>query len=246
MEFNLETLALSKSGVGTYEQCSYRFMKQWIEGDKGEDMEQLTSGKMYHNLIEELFTKLKVSIGEIESADALEKFLRSIAPKEINGKLDVFISFMRGLFDSLDDKRNIIPVLSETYMEDEELQYFGTVDAVFRDNDGDYIVVDWKSGKYWSWAISKYRFELAGYKHLIEVNKLLNEGKGKIKAWGMLFLDSDYLLFEPINQSSITAFKKKVIRVRQQIKDGRFIKNVGRLCDYCPVRDSCMLEGTIY
>jgi len=146
-------------------------------------------------------------------------------------------------FEDLRSKNSLkcfFPKFTEVYMEDKELFYFGTVDRVDKMEDGNYIVIDYKTGKFHSWLMTDYRFEMAGYKHLLEKTTV----DGNVTRWAMIFLGGDEakVVGETFKPITIRSFYNRVSRVRDGILAGLFDKKITVLCGYCPevISDPCL------
>jgi len=112
-------------------------------------------------------------------------------------------------------------------------------------------------GKFHKWMISSYRFELMGYKHLIEANRSLikaNTGVDvtKVVAGCMIFLGEEppKIHFEEIKAATERAFYAKIERTRERITEcnekGTWEKKVTQLCNWCPFMGKhCNMEGEV-
>lgn len=245
-------MALSKSGCHSYEQCPYRFKLQVIDGIDFEKTEALAKGIMWHDLLYELYDKIDMKV--IEREGTVEAEYSAFLPDDLiaenfikmeNQRLEAFIE--------ADCVELFWPVLLEQYLEDrdgilvkgtdkepeQKMMFYGTLDRLDRQQDGTYVVIDYKTGKFHQWMMSKYRFELMGYKHLIEKNY----PKYKVTHGCLVFVQQDEIVYEKIGETTQKAFYKKVIRVRKRVKAKVFTKKVGPLCDYCSYVTMCLGEG---
>ena len=64
------------------------------------------------------------------------------------------------------------PLLTEKRLVDNDLMFSGTVDRVDREEDDEFVVCDYKTSvKIKDWMKSHYRFELTGYKLMLDNSK---------------------------------------------------------------------------
>ena len=82
--------------------------------------------------------------------------------------------------------------------------------------------------------MTDYRFEMAGYKHLLEVNGIAKP----ITRWAMIFLGEKeeklQVVGEPFHNITIRTFYNRLERVRGKIGNEDFSRKSSKLCDYCP------------
>lgn len=106
-------------------------------------------------------------------------------------------------------------------------------------------MIDYKTGKFREYNMSKMRFEMYGYKHLVEKNKLVD---GVVTHWAQIFLwgiDPDkkpQVVIEEFKGATEKAFYKKIERTREKIHLRLFPKRQCQLCDWCPFQKDCFLE----
>lgn len=117
---------------------------------------------------------------------------------------------------------------SEIKLYDEDLDLVGVIDAIY-EKDGEYWIVDYKTGKFRKEKMDEYKFEL--YLYVILVEKMLCIEVNKI---GMFFSSA------PDNSFVIETNKKEkeealaeYMKEREIIENGQFDRMKGRLCPYC-------------
>ena len=236
IEWDPVTIPLSKSALQTYEQCRNRFKRQVIEGKREDRGEQLIKGTMWHELLFQLYDK--VDRTAIMKARTVDEEYRKYLPNDPitenfitieNKRLSDFISIGRHEY--------FWPVLREQFYLDPKWNYFGTLDRLDKEPGGTFILIDYKTGHYHEYNASKYRRELAGYKHLVE-----SQTKMKVERGCIFFLEEAKVLCEEIKPATTKAFYNSIERIRGRIKEGHFEKTVGILCDYCPFTVDCLTE----
>ena len=240
-----ETVPISKSGVQQYGKCPYRFMEQFIYNKVG-TTEAMEKGKRIHNMLEELYQKMdKRYVLYSRSPDIL--FEEMAGNLEHTEETERFMKIEMDRFRDFLERKKLkfyFPRHTEIYLEDRKLMYYGTPDRVDKMENGCYIVIDYKTGKFHKWLMSDYRFEMMGYKHLLEVNEVARP----VSRWAMLFLGEEdegkRIIGEEFHSSTISAFYNRVKRVKAGIKSHDFHKKETKLCDWCPdtIRDVCKEE----
>jgi len=234
--WNPETVPLSKSLVQMYEQCPKRFEMQVIKRVPYTKTPELQRGTDVHKRIAHLLNN--VQRWKIKTADDVQREFAALLPDEIvyRNYIEIETERFERLF-SQNLQHLFWPILVEHYMEDFELMYSGTLDRLDVLENGDLIVIDWKTGNYHEWSKSDYRFELIGYKHLVEKTKVF---PGTVTHGAIVFLDEKRVFVEEFDYRSINAFYRKVKRVRQKIKDKQFEQKITPMCDYCPYVGTCL------
>jgi len=237
--WDIKTMPLSKSALQTYEQCRNRFKRQVIDGAHEERGEQLIKGSLWHEHLYNLYGKVDrqavISVRKVD--DEYRKYLPNdpITDNFIEVENQRLEEFMK-----LGKHEYFWPVLLEQFYHDPKYNYFGTLDRLDKSPNGNFIVIDYKTGKFHPYNISKYRRELAGYKHLIETVTNM-----KVSTGCIFFLEEvkeNRVMCEEIKDITMRAFHASIKRIRDRIREGHFEKNVGVLCDYCPFGIDCLSE----
>jgi hypothetical protein len=142
------------------------------------------------------------------------------------------------------DKSHFWPVLTEAFLYDEKLQFYGTLDRMDVNEKGEAEIIDYKMGKFHKWLESKYRFEMMGYKHLVMTSREQLKTQGvefkTVKFGVLVFLGDDQPVTWPQELKPITerAFYAKVPRIREHItgchETEEWDKKATPLCSWCP------------
>lgn len=231
-EFSFDEPWLSKSSVSLYNFCPYGFYLKYIKNIDVEVSEQMKRGSRFHNWAEHIYDKIDMKNMINGSAD-VESEYRKYVPED-DDIYDKFIELEENRWEDIDDKKDFFPVLTEEFLTDEDLYYFGTFDRLDKFDDDKYIVIDYKTGTYKDYKLSDYRFQLYGYKHLIEKNY----DDYDITHMGVYFPDEKKILVEEFKKITGTYFYKKVKNTREKILDKEF--PMDGYCKYCYLEDECM------
>jgi ATP-dependent helicase/DNAse subunit B len=213
-------MRLSKSKIYTFEKCPFyyklTYLDDAIKDDKSEPMQR---GVEIHKLAEDFFKPENKTpenlIKEIQKHPLYEKHKEAV----IN-----IVKFNNRMGFRM-------PLFREEILVEPELNIKGVIDRVDLDDKGNYILLDYKSGK--KHPLSDYRFELALYTYLFEMTH-----NQKITHWGIYFIDADSEVIEKRDQQEIIKAIEKVKDIRRKIKErmesNKFEKTPGWLCMYCP------------
>jgi len=135
------------------------------------------------------------------------------------------------------------PILKEKKIRNLGLEIVGVVDRVdLNFDDKTFTVVDYKTEKYdrRSWKLTEHRRETAFYKKLLETSGLL---EGEVTHFAIYYPRSNDVWNEKFKWQTINALAKKMKKVREAIKAGRFPTNVGIFCRWCDCNKICTMEG---
>lgn len=225
---------LSKSKINMYLNCPHRYKLIYIDGLKEPVSEVMIRGSNVHKDIENFYKN------GVEWKDKDYFF------KPVNVNLKNFIEFERKRAEKCkkhdNPKKYFMPVFVEKKIKNKVLKVSGIIDAVFYDyneGNGDYIIIDWKTGKFRENYKSNYRRELAIYKILLDNSGLLDK---PIKYYGMFFTDANHLFFEEAKNVSVKAAYKMILNVRNKIRNSKFGCNITPLCNWCGFKKSCSMD----
>lgn len=228
--FSINEPWLSKSSVKSYEYCSYQFYLRQLENVKSEPNEAMLRGLNFHDWAEEVFEwmdKDAILNGKTSVKDEITKYI-----PEDDEMYHNFAKLEQNRFDELDNKEWYFPVLTEEYLYDEDLMYMGTFDSLFQINDDQHKVVDYKTGRKRNTNLSEYRFELYGYKYLIEQNYDYD-----VTEMSVVFPDNCKRVTEEFKPQTKKAFFRKIEKVREAIEEWDYEPE--GFCKYCFISDKC-------
>ncbi len=227
---------LSKSQIGIFCQCPWRWKLQYLDQTPQKPSKHLQRGSKIHKDIENFYKNIQL--------EKTGKEIPEIITKKDIKNIKKFVNFERQRIKSCVDKKGKFdikyfkPLAQELAVKNKDMMMRGFIDAIYINTEDDgLIIIDWKSGKYRPYNLSEYRFELAVYKELLEKSNKLNYGK--VKYWGIYFVDADRLFFEKVKPITIKAMYKKVERVRKEIESGKYPCKPGVLCRWCDYYDIC-------
>lgn len=249
IEWNWNTMPLSKSMVHMFEQCAFRFYLQFLQKEEFQKTPEMLEGNKLHDELEQLYKRVdRTKIHTVHDLEA--EYIKYLTPVV---QMQRFVELEMQRFQKLPTEV-FWPRLTEEFLIDEKLWYYGTLDRFDVNSQGIGEVIDYKMGKFHKWLETKYRFELMGYKHLLMVNKKKLAEKGidfkSIKFGTLIFLGGDEpkVWVQEIKAVTERAFYNKVPKTRIKIKQCKdnndWPKKITPLCNWCPFAGkSCNVGG---
>jgi len=222
---------LSPWNFSTFLQCPFKF---WCQKDYGipplpqKENVYNVFGRNLHKLIQSYYMKIiegkkQITVQDIHSI--LELVVNEEAPRlgiSLNkGYLTHLGNFEEFEVQRVKNKWEIIDV--EKKISNGRLK--GIIDAIFRDRDGEVIVVDWKTGKW------NKDFLIQGY-----VYKLLS------KADKVLFFQSLNGFEHMLREKELEEGKRMIVNILNQVKRGISNKKRNRFCGDCEYSLHCRFD----
>lgn len=232
-------MKLSKSKVNTYLKCPLEFKFQYIDEIEVPQNKYMALGSDVHLVAEKFAEKFEDDLDDVD----IENELLKIAHEEeigydIDEHVDNLASFFREVFIDNDYKL----FCQEEYLLDEENRFSGICDIILEDENGELIVIDYKTSK--SSSFSKYRRELCYYKLLVE--NVLDKPVSQV---GIFFTKNGRLRLldvcdeenkrKYLNENEINEAIDTLHYVRREINNENFPANRQYLCRYCTYREIC-------
>lgn len=237
-------MRLSKSKVNSFLKCRREFKYRYIDKIEEEPNDAMALGTDVHEIAEQF-----IKTGGISSDNYREK-LQELADKQeskydLKLHLDHLANFFEDIFQNKQMHYEVFSV--EDYLYDEEHDFSGLCDLVVRDENGDIIIIDYKTGK--SGSIKKYRLELCYYKMLLESKypniDIISAGIFFTKDGKARFLnfvecqDKGAFCTDKDCQAAIDLLDF----VRKEIGAYRLQPNRQFLCKYCNFQTKCQDDG---
>ena len=237
-------MRLSKSKVNSFLKCRREFKYRYIDKIEEEPNDSMALGTDVHEIAEQF-----IKTGGISSDNYREK-LQELADKQgskydLKIHLDHLANFFEDIFQNEQMHYEVFSV--EDYLYDEEHDFSGLCDLVVRDENGDIIIIDYKTGK--SGSIKKYRLELCYYKMLLESKypniDIISAGIFFTKDGKARFLnfvecqDKGAFCTDKDCQAAIDLLDF----VRKEIGAYRLQPNRQFLCKYCNFQTKCQDDG---
>lgn len=232
-------MRLSKSKINSYLKCPREFKYRYVDEIETPPNEYMALGTDVH-LIAENYAKIYGDNPQENPRYYLDLIARQNKRdiEEIDLHLDGLASFFKLAFIEKDYKL----FSQEEYLTDETHNFSGITDIILENQDGDLVVIDYKTGS--SSSFSKYRRELGYYKMLVESNYDRNViGAGIFftkdsKLRLLRFEDDDnkrkYMCDKELEEGLDTLYE-----VRKKVNEGYFPKKEQYLCRYCTYSNIC-------
>jgi len=236
-------IRLSPSLILTYEQCPRRIKFQ-LDKVEGEEQEQLVLGTKFHEDVSLFFDNIDISklIKLNENEEAITAYFRGILPKntQYDKLLDSFANVEAKRWCLLKNKLFYFPVLKEEKIYNKQLNLSGIVDRVDQLENGEYVVVDYKTGKFRKFNVPKLRFQLSFYATLIDKSDILEKKIKYICGYFPKEAPPDNIFFEELKPKTVKAMWARIDKTKKKMLSNKFKKNIGFLCDYCPYCKICL------
>lgn len=232
-------MKLSKSKVNTYLKCPLEFKFQYIDEIEVEPNKYMILGSDVHLIAEKFADKFGDDLRDVNINNELLK----IAHEEDVGydvvdHIDNLANFFREVFIDNDYKL----FCQEEYILDEKNRFSGICDIILEDDNGELVVIDYKTSK--SSSFSRYRRELCYYKLLVE-----NVFEKPVSQVGIFFTKNGRLRLldvcdednkrKYLNNNEISEAVDTLHHVRSEINEGKFNPKPQYLCRFCTYRHIC-------
>lgn len=232
-------MRLSKSKVNSYLKCPLEFKFQYIDEIEVPQNKYMALGSDVHLIAEKFTEKFGDDIVEIDTRNELLKIAHDL---DIGYDLTEHIDNLESFFEEVFVENNYKLFSNEEYLHDEKNRFSGICDIILEDENGDLVVIDYKTSK--SSSFSKYRLELCYYKLLVE-----NVYNKNVSSVGVFFTKNGRLRLLDIcnednkrkylNQNEIDEAITTLHKVRTNINNEVFPARRQFLCRYCTYRDIC-------
>jgi len=170
-------MRLSKSKINTYLKCPLAFKFEYIENINAEPNEYMVLGSDVHSVAEKFSEKFKDNLDNVDIKNELLKIAYELnISYDIENHIDNLALFFREVF--VDNEYRLFSF--EEYLYDDIHRFSGICDIILEDDEGNLIVIDYKTGN--SNSFSKYRLELCYYLLLVE-----NVLKRRVSRVGVFF-----------------------------------------------------------
>ncbi|WP_296879582.1 PD-(D/E)XK nuclease family protein [uncultured Methanobrevibacter sp.] len=232
-------MRLSKSKVNSYLKCPLEFKFQYIDEIEVPQNKYMALGSDVHLIAEKFTEKFGDDIVEIDTRNELLKIAHDL---DIGYDLTEHIDNLESFFEEVFVENNYKLFSNEEYLHDEKNRFSGICDIILEDENGDLVVIDYKTSK--SSSFSKYRLELCYYKLLVE-----NVYNKNVSSVGVFFTKNGRLRLLDIcnednkrkylNQNEIDEAITTLHKVRTNINNEVFPARRQFLCRYCTYRNIC-------
>ena len=232
-------MKLSKSKVNSYLKYPLEFQFQYIDEIEVPQNRYMALGSDVHSIAEKFTEKFG---DELENVNTHNELLKIAHELDIGYDLTAHIDNLASFFDEMFVENDYKLFSNEEYLLDEENRFSGICDIILEDENGDLVVIDYKTSK--SSSFSKYRLELCYYKLLVE-----NVYKKDVSNVGVFFTKNGRLRLldvcneenkrKYLNQNEIDDAITTLHKVRDGINNEIFPARKQFLCKYCTYRHIC-------
>lgn len=233
-------MKLSKSKINSYLKCPQEFKFQYIDEIEAKPNKYMMLGSDVHSIAERFAEKFG---DDLDGVDIERELLRiahdlDLDYENITLHVENLAVFFRDVFVECDYRL----FCQEEYLHDETHRFSGICDIILEDENGDLIVIDYKTSN--SNSFSRYRLELCYYKLLVE-----NVYGRTVSGVGIFFTKNGRLRLLDVcdeenkrkflNSSEIDEAIDTFYYVRNQVNEGNFPANPQYLCRFCIYKNIC-------
>ena len=156
-------MRLSKSKINTYLKCPLEFKFQYIDEIESEPNKYMILGSDVHSVAETFADRFGDELDKVNIKNELFKIRNDLdIGYDIDNHVENLSQFFKDVF--VDGEYKLFS--QEEYLHDENHRFSGICDIILEDENGDLVVIDYKTSN--SNSFSKYRRELCYYKLLVE------------------------------------------------------------------------------
>lgn len=232
-------MKLSKSKINTYLKCPLEFKFQYIDEIEAEPNKYMALGTDVHLVAEKFADEFG---DDLDNVDIENELIRIAYDLKLNYDLDTHIENLAGFFREVFIDNDYKLFSQEEYLHDEEHRFSGICDIILEDDNGDLVVIDYKTSN--SNSFSKYRRELCYYKLLVE-----NVYEKNVSQVGIFFTKNGRLrLLDVCDEDNKRKFLHSreideaidtFYQVRREVNNGNFDAKPQYLCRFCSYRHIC-------
>lgn len=232
-------MKLSKSKVNTYLKCPLEFKFQYIDEIEAEPNKYMALGSDVHLIAERFSEKFG---DDLDNVDIENELLKIVHEEDVGYDVEEHVDNLGSFFKEVFIDNDYKLFSQEEYLLDEKNRFSGICDIILEDENGELVVIDYKTSK--SSSFSKYRLELCYYKLLVEnvyekpVSKvgIFFTKNGRLRLLDVCDEDNKrkYLCEGEINEAIDTLHY-----VRSQINNENFNPKRQYLCRFCTYRKIC-------
>lgn len=156
-------MKLSKTKINTYLRCPRQFKFKYIDEIEEKKNKYMILGSNVHLIAEKFLDRCKDNIRNVNIENELIKIAYDLdLGYGLENHIDNLALFFREIF--IENEYKLFSY--EEYIVDEKNKFSGICDIIVEDEDGNLIIVDYKTSN--SNTFSKYRLELCYYMLLVE------------------------------------------------------------------------------
>ena len=232
-------MKLSKSKINTYLKCPLEFKFQYIDEIEVEPNKYMALGIDVHLIAEKFVEKYGDDLDGVDIENELIKIADELdMGYDLSMHIENLSQFFREVFIDNDYKL----FSQEEYLHDETHRFSGICDIILEDENGDLVVIDYKTSN--SNSFSKYRLELCYYKLLVE-----NVCQKNVSGVGIFFTKNGRLRLLDVcdednkrkflHSSEIDEAIDTFYYVRNEVNKGNFYPKRQYLCRFCTYQELC-------
>ena len=236
-----KTPVLSYSQISIYQQCPLKYKYQYIERKPRLPKNYLSFGQSLHSTLDGFAKKYKNNFQTAEFSDLLDIYVRSWSKegyKDEKEEKDYWEIGKKILFSFLTQIKKQNPKIIDTEkrfkLNFEDFKLTGVIDRI-DERDGEWIILDYKTGKEEKPLFIKKDLQLPIYS--LAVYELFGKKVRKVSRYYLKTLNEIVVEF---SDDEIENSKERVEETaRQMLADKTFAPKISALCNSCDFKDIC-------
>lgn len=242
-------VVLSKSSLNTYMTCPrlYKFLYvDKIVQDRTTPEAQ--RGVSFHEFACAFYDNLHISDKYFQIDQKwLQEQIQIVTP-DVVPFIKNFVEFEHNRWNLCVEKcpehpeKFFMPVLKEKKILNLGLEMVGIIDRVdLNFDEKSYTICDYKTERFdmRSWKQTEHRREATFYKTLLESSGLINF---PVTDFAFIYPRTNDVWTEKFNGRTLSAFKKKLQEVREEIAAENFACQISVFCRYCDMNSRCEMN----
>jgi RecB family exonuclease len=239
-------VVLSKSSLSTFITCPRLFKFLYVDKvQQDRSSPEAQRGIAFHEFACSFYDNLYISGDQFQiDQQWLQEQIQLMTPDTVPFVKN-FVEFEQNRWKlCVEEKPDnpakfFLPVLKEKKILNLGLEMVGIIDRVdLNFDEKGYTICDYKTERFStkSWKMTEHRREATFYKILLENSGLIDL---PVTSFAFIYPRSNDVWAEDFGTRTLSAFKKKITQVRQEIEAEEFPCKVGIFCRFCNCNNIC-------
>lgn len=236
-------MRLSKTKVNTYLKCPLEFKFHYIDEIEVPPNKYMILGSDVHAIAEKFTNEFGDDLDDVDISNELTRIAYDL---DLGYGIEEHVDNLASFFNEVFVENDYRLYSNEEYLLDEENRFSGICDIILEDENGDLVVIDYKTSN--SNSFSRYRLELCYYKLLVE-----SVCGREVSRVGIFFTRNGRLRLLDVSEeenkrkflsySEIDEAIDTLHHVRNEINNEKFPKREQYLCRFCTYKEICRNGG---
>lgn len=219
----------SYSSLSSYEWCKQKYKYSYVDKlDSGIKSPHLIKGGDIHELFQNYYKGFEGKITK-ENIDKQRLLIPTHMYLKYKSHIDNFFAFNKRIFESIHQDElgtKFLPICVEEEFVDEMYNIKGFIDAVYEDNNGNIVILDFKTGKYPkdNKISASYQKQLYIYVHLWNLHHPDKPAKFIAHFYTIKEPDKNNPIILKVDSNKLNETRKWIIDTQKKINSGEFTK----------------------